>query len=367
MADLLNRVRAEAPQLARSAWKWWCGELAAVLPEAMRQAFGAWHRRLVLIVDGETATLAYETNGRCETVGPFDLDVEQPRQAADLLSLGKAVRGQRFAARLRLDPAIVLHVPMTLPLAALANLNQVIEFEFDRFSPFKRDLVYFRHRIAARDVESAHLGIDLTIVPRDLVDNLRWKAERNGLRIVGVDAAGAPLPLPSTASGGAGEPASRRLVPIAARAMFGVAGVLAVGLLIVPFFQNSAAIARLADEVALAKRQADASAKLQGAIDGEIHDQSFVIDRKKASPTVSKLLASLTHILPDDVWLTELQIEGNNVQLSGFAGSATTVLGLLDQSPLLGNAAFRSSVTQDAQIGRERFDITAQIRPKSGR
>src|SRR5215468_642828 len=124
MADLLNRFRAEAPQLARSAWKWWCGELAAMLPEALRQAFGAWNRRLVLIVDGETATLAYETNGRCETIGPFDLDAGQPQQAADLLSPGKAVRDQRFAACLRLDPATVLHVPMTLPLAALGNLDQ---------------------------------------------------------------------------------------------------------------------------------------------------------------------------------------------------------------------------------------------------
>jgi general secretion pathway protein L len=107
------------------------------------------------------------------------------------------------------------------------------------------------------------------------------------------------------------------------------------------------------------------AAKVQDAIDGEIHDQSFVVDRKQGSPTVTTLMASLTHILPDDVWLTELEIDGDHVQLSGLAGSATAVLGLLDQSPMLANAAFRSSVTQDAQLGRERFDITAQVRRKT--
>ena len=113
-----------------------------------------------------------------------------------------------------------------------------------------------------------------------------------------------------------------------------------------------------------ARQEADASAKLQTAIDGETHDQSFVVDRKKSRLTVTELLASLTHILPDDVWLTELQIDGDSVLVAGFAASATAVLGLIDQSPILSNATFRSSVTQDAQLNRERFDISAQLRAK---
>jgi hypothetical protein len=32
---------------------------------------------------------------------------------------------------------------------------------------------------------------------------------------------------------------------------------------------------------------------------------------------------------------------------------------------MLANAAFRSSVTQEAQLSRERFDITAQVRRKT--
>jgi len=52
------------------------------------------------------------------------------------------------------------------------------------------------------------------------------------------------------------------------------------------------------------------------------------------------------------------------VLVAGFAASATAVLGLIDQSPILSNATFRSSVTQDAQLNRERFDISAQLRAK---
>jgi general secretion pathway protein L len=364
MAEILGRWSVEAGLLARVFWTWWSGELLALVPETVRQTLGGLRKRLVLIIDGDRATLAYEANGQCARVGALSLTAERPTQAATLLSPGTTRRDQVFAARLRLDPGSALQVPMTLPLAALSNLNQVVEFEFERFSPFKRDLVYFRHRVSGRDVENARLDVELTIVPRDLVEDLRWRAEHNGLRITAIDVAGQPLQLPLDAPAGLGRPGSHRAILIASRALLGLAGLMAIGLIVLPFLQNSAKISELTEEMREVKQAADASAALQDAIDNEIHDQSFVIDRKTGSPTVTELMASLTHTLPDDVWLTELQIEGHSLQISGFAASATAVLGLVDQSPLLADAAFRSSVTQDAQLGRERFDISAQIRQK---
>ena len=363
-ADFWNRWRHEGVVLARSFWRWWSGELVALVPEALRRKLAALRKRLVLMIEGDTAALAYEVAGNCEIIGPVDLSAEDPTQAAALLGPRKARVGHAVAARLRLDPAAALHIPMSLPLAALGNLGQVVEFEFERFSPFKRDAVYFRYRVVTRDTEEARLDVELTIVPRDVVDDLRWRAEQNGLRITGIDVAGEPLPLPTGAANGTRPPVAQRLVPIAVRVASGLAVLAAIGVIVVPFIQNSTEISELTDEVARARQEADASAKLQGAIDGEIHDQSFVIDRKKSRLTVTELLASLTHILPDDVWLTELQIDGDSVQISGFAASATAVLGLIDQSPILSNATFRSSVTQDAQLNRERFDISAQLRAK---
>ena len=363
-ADFWNRWRHEVVALTRSFWRWWSGELAALVPAALRLRLATWRKRLVLVIDGETTALAYEVAGKCEIIGPVDLAAEDPAQAAALLGPGNARFGHATAARLRLDPASALHIPMSLPLAALGNLGQVVEFEFERFSPFKRDAVYFRYRVAARDTGEARLDVELTIVPRDVVDDLRWRAGQNGLRITVVDVAGEPLPLPTDATNAARPPVVQRLVPITVRVMCGLAVLAAIGAVVVPFIQNSAKIEELTAEVAHARQEADASAKLQTAIDGETHDQSFVIDRKKNRLTVTELLASLTHILPDDVWLTELQIDGDSVLVAGFAASATAVLGLIDQSPILSNATFRSSVTQDAQLNRERFDISAQLRAK---
>ena len=81
-------------------------------------------------------------------------------------------------------------------------------------------------------------------------------------------------------------------------------------------------------------------------------------------PTVTELLDALTHLAPDDTWLTELQIAGTDIRLTGAAGSATALLGLIAQSPDFRNAAFRSPVVQDSRLGRERFDLGAQISPR---
>jgi general secretion pathway protein L len=318
MVDLPAQWRVEADQLARSFWRWWSGELVALVPAAIRRSLAGWTRRPVLVIEGFTAALGYETGGGCDVVGPLDLSIDEPTQASALLSPGKIAASRPVAARMRLAPALALHLPMSLPLPAQANLGQVVEFEFERFSPFKRDAVYFCHRIAARDVENARLDVELTIVRRDVIDGLRRRAERNGLRITGVDVGGQLLPLPSEGTSGEHQPIGQRFMPLAARALLGLAALMAVGLVVVPYFRNNAMISELTEEVVQAKRDADGSAKVQDAIDGETHDQSFVVDRKQGSPTISTLMASLTHILPDDVWLTELEIGGDHVQLSGL-------------------------------------------------
>ena len=74
----------------------------------------------------------------------------------------------------------------------------------------------------------------------------------------------------------------------------------------------------------------------------------------------------LTHLLPDDTWLTELELSRTEMQVTGYAASASTVLGLLDQSRRFGNASFRSPVMQDQHINREQFNISARITPESG-
>jgi general secretion pathway protein L len=363
VSDLaLGSAYQRALPLLRAAWAWWIGELASLLPATMQRAVAGLRRRLVLSIEGESARLAWEAGDRREMLGLVDLAAAEPSEIRALLSQP----GQNRAlppVTLRLDDASALRAPMLLPIAAQANLPQVVAFEFERFTPFKRDSVYYSDRILSREPGSGRLNLELVVVQRSNVDDLVRAARRLGLLPARVEVSGSRLPVDLRATGDSRQP-FERLVRIAVVVLAGTACALAIGAIAIPMFQAKTEAAHLTAEVAQVRRQADTAQQLRKEIDAEIENRQSIGARKTSTPTVSELLGSLTHLLPDDAWLTELQVSGGTVQISGFANSATALLSLLDQSPLLSNAAFRSSVTQDTDAARERFDISAQIRSK---
>jgi general secretion pathway protein L len=181
------------------------------------------------------------------------------------------------------------------------------------------------------------------------------------------------------AAAGPGLVTSPNLLPGERRAVRQSSFAVAVGILllailglgiacaVVPLLQAQALEAELSTRVAAAKERAEASQKLQKAIEEATQDGQFLLTRKRQAASVSEVLRSLTHALPDDTWLVELQVTVSEVQLSGFASSATALLSLLDERAGFSDAAFRSSVTQDAKLGREQFDISAKLKPRAER
>ena len=73
------------------------------------------------------------------------------------------------------------------------------------------------------------------------------------------------------------------------------------------------------------------------------------------------MLLEATRILPDDTWLSEWQLAGSEMQLTGYAGSASALVNLLEQSKIFRNTTFQSPVVQDSKSGRERFHVATQV------
>jgi general secretion pathway protein L len=140
---------------------------------------------------------------------------------------------------------------------------------------------------------------------------------------------------------------------------------LAVAAILIPFLQARTTIETLTAQVAEARRQADASLAVQKQIDAKIQDQQFLVAKKQRALTLTEILNVVTQLTPDDTWLSEMQVSGDEIHLVGVSASATQVLSLIDQSPSFRNAAFRSSITRDAKLNAERFDIGAHVAPRS--
>jgi general secretion pathway protein L len=353
----------------RGALRWWLDELAFFVPEELRRWVASLRSRVLLVVDETGAFLAYETGDHREPLGRIDLQSAQAATVRRMLASTPQGRHAETADIVICLPAArALRTTVSLPLQAERNLEQVIGFEFERLVPFKREAVYYAYRILSRNKVTRTLQVELTVVPRTDAQEISQLAQRIGLQIVGLEVAGSD---PASAASsvllhGNDRPATHPRARLALAALGSVTGLLALACIIIPFVRANNALGSLTAQVAEARREADASLNLQKQIDAQIQDQQSLITRKRQVPTVVELLDTITRLTPDDTWLTELQIATGEVHIIGASGSATTLLGLVDQSPSFRNAAFRSSITQDSKINRERFDIAARIAPREG-
>jgi general secretion pathway protein L len=342
-------------------WAWWVGEITAMAPASWRRQLTRGPDRLVLAVNagGGGAALFHRSNDGEEPLGRLDLDPAAVAEARGQLAAVPARLRKGGFVSIRLPPEAALRTVMNLPLAAERNLAEVVAFELDHRTPFKPEEVYRSQRVLRRDPTAKRLAVQVTLVPRPTLDAALAAAERLGLRADRVEAAGEP---PS----GNLLPAQPR--PLAARmpgwsvaALASLALLLALVAAFLPLEEAHRTAAALAREASDSKRQAEESLRLQKEIEGEIRESGFLETRKRETPSPSELLQALTHLLPDDTWLGELEISGQEVRITGYSGSASTVLGLIDQFPRFSNAAFRSPVTQDRKEQREQFNISARI------
>ena len=82
----------------------------------------------------------------------------------------------------------------------------------------------------------------------------------------------------------------------------------------------------------------------------------------------NELLRELTQLLPGSVWIWNLKYTGKEVEISGFADSASDLIPLIDKSPIFEKVEFLAPVTKERIMVRggeskekERFKIKARL------
>jgi len=79
------------------------------------------------------------------------------------------------------------------------------------------------------------------------------------------------------------------------------------------------------------------------------------------------ILKEITQVLPPTVWIWNLKCSGKDVEISGFADSASELIPILDRSPLFEKVEFSSPVTKErerkgtTEKERERFKIKMKL------
>jgi len=84
--------------------------------------------------------------------------------------------------------------------------------------------------------------------------------------------------------------------------------------------------------------------------------------RKHDAPSSVLVLETLSKILPDQTYVTELRLEGNKVRLTGVSRDAPSLIGLIEQSGYFTRATFFAPTTRAPSAAGDRFHIEAVIK-----
>ncbi len=126
-------------------------------------------------------------------------------------------------------------------------------------------------------------------------------------------------------------------------------------------------------EIKKRRPEVEALEKLQKQKD-ECCKETSELDRIK-SGEISKItmLEELTRIFPTTAWIWSLKYNGKEVELNGFADSASDLIPLLDRSPLFEKVEFLAPVTKEIQMRgdgnreKERFRIKMKLESRRQR
>jgi general secretion pathway protein L len=345
---------------------WWLGELSALVPPALKRRFARTSGWIVLFPEDGSTAVYFDSNQDIGLLGRVAFGsattAEELRVLLRRYSLDHDVASGRLGVCLRLPAAKSLRAEFELPLAAEGNLNQVVSFELDRYTPYRAEQVLFSSRILERSLPRQILRVEIRLVPRPVVEEMIAVARGLGLEPGRIDIAeefGHRADSENMFQGGLARSGRfRRMVPVYGLA--GLAAILAIAVIVVPIVRAREMVDALQTELAATIRVAREQSALQQELDRLRRSELFLVDKKRATPTVSALLFETTRLLPDTTWLEDWQLSGKALRLRGVSQSASDLVGVLEQSQLFSHTTFVSPVTRDSDA-HEHFQIATVV------
>jgi general secretion pathway protein L len=345
--------------MVREFFTWWFGQLAELLPRELRKSVLDAGDALVITPIGslnqgiEAVTADLRKNGKESTLGHF---------AVGAVGLAELPRATGRATVLRLSEADVLAKNLSLPLAAERELDQVLAFEMDRETPFKPEELYWNYRITASDRQAGRLSVRLLVVPKASLDLLLTDLAAVGIQPRRVEIADGPdrgFYVPLNGDGSHSHPASNRLLWPAAVSC----AVLAIAAVVTPFVRQEITIASLEREINVSRAAAAEAEGLRQEIDRLSGSAGFIESERDKAGRPLIVLAAATRILPDDTYLTEMELRQRKLTLSGRSAGAARLIGALAADGEFRNPGFSAPVTRLEALRAELFTINAEVGP----
>lgn len=338
---------------------WWIQGLVLLIPDRLKSIMNPSRRRILLQYQGEQLAIIWPGQTESQHSDKFQLHSvdDQKRLRKQLSKFSK----ENHDLVLCIPASNGLRKTIQLPLAAEAELDSILKFEIDRQTPFTPEQVYSGHRIISKSRATNSLKLELNVIPKKQLEPQLNRLEQAGIvpqRIELLNESPEPsinvLPQQSRLDEQAGP---KRINVLLCWMLI----ILIVIIAAIPFFKINQAIEQVKSRIELERKDALEVNALRTKWQDELEKQQFVGQRIGSRTSVTVILNEITHLLPDDTWLSRLLIRDNSISLQGESAKATALIGLLDQSEHFSGTRFQSPVTTNISTGKDRFQITSQL------
>jgi general secretion pathway protein L len=342
---------SDVPAALGRVWRWWMGELQALLPRRLQRAVPRAPAAALLHVS-EGAWRFSDGEGRLAgfTVDPGLADKDLAR---DMLAAAPGFSLKRLVVVL--PEGQVLQRRVELPLAAERQLLAAVALQVDRLTPFKFETVRMAVRPVDRDAVDGTVSAACVFMPRNVGDSIEMRLEGLGLAVERFDIAGADgapqgfsLVTPDVASQPAAAPWGKLGLVAMVVGAWWVAGLVRES-------AREQEVAAWQARVEALRPLAGRSVALRARLDGLAQPATLAASHR--GDAVLSVLEALTAILPDTARLTEFDQEGGRVRIAGVAQEAAGLIPLLEASPRFRDARFLSQVMRVAETNTDRFEI----------
>jgi general secretion pathway protein L len=330
----------------------WTGTVASTIVAALERMVAP---RVVRLVEGEGGAFALEA-AKLDN-GPKQLSFEDGKFEG--ANLAQIARGSRVEIVLR--PARFLFRPLELPARAADFIEGIVRAQIDRLTPWSAaEAVFGCSPPVAHGSES--ITTEIAAAPRRLAMSYVEAVSPfhpSAIAIVTEAGGGGHIKVFEQKSRGAIDPVRLSRTLQAVLALAAVAAVV-----------GSVAASYLADSLSAQERELERQitqrrAALRGDGGGERSPLALLERRKYETPASVIVLESLSRILPDHTYVTEMHLSGNKIQIGGITRDAPALIPLIEQSQHFTRATFYAPTTRSSTDPGERFHIEAQIEPRN--
>ncbi len=258
----------------------------------------------------------------------------------------------------------VLMREVSMPESTEENLYQVIQYEMDRYTPFRNEDVFFDYRVEERIKDKQLIKVLLIVVRKEVLNPVINALENSNvhlrnINIVDLDNADVSLEnvklLRDYADIGKNKKSPNKWLMATAAGLLLLTAITPIVMSYVQINKLKSELKDLEGTVQQVKQLQNESAKMQEQV-------GYLVKIKEQNPSVIEMLDLLTKVIPDHTYVQRLSLEGGVLSLRGSSASASDLIPIIDQTGLFSDIRFAAPVTQTGGNGLENYSISANVK-----